>query len=87
MPPNIRYLDERAVYNNFKLKDIIIEGDISGIITDKTFVNEDANGAVIHPTLWVYPQYYANYKERGLVYGIQVIGQEYLDGRYALKGE
>lgn len=87
LPPNIRYLDERAVYNNFKLKDIIIEGDISGIITDKTFVNEDANGAVIHPTLWVYPQYYANYKERGLVYDIQVIGQEYLDGRYALKGE
>ncbi|MDE6604605.1 MAG: leucine-rich repeat domain-containing protein [Clostridia bacterium] len=87
LPPNIRFLDDRAVYNNFKLKDIIIEGDISGIITDETFVNEDVKGAVTHPTLWVYPQYYANYKERGLVYDIQVIGQEYLDGRYALKGE
>ncbi|MDE6372364.1 MAG: leucine-rich repeat domain-containing protein, partial [Clostridia bacterium] len=87
LPPNISSLDDRAVYNNFKLKDIIIEGDISGIISDETFVNEDIKGAVTHPTLWVYPQYYANYKERGLVYDIQVIGQEYLDGRYALKGE
>ncbi|MDE7190969.1 MAG: leucine-rich repeat domain-containing protein [Clostridia bacterium] len=87
LPPNIRYIDQRAVFNNFSLKEIIFEGDISSLITDETFVNEDIKGVVTRPKLVVYPQYYSNYKARGLAYEIEVIGQEYFDDRYEPKGE
>lgn len=87
LPPNITYVDGQAVYNNFNLKEIILEGDLSNLISDESFVNVDAKGVVTRPTLLVYPQYYDNYAGKGLAYDIQVVGQEYLDGRYAAKGE
>ncbi|MDE7348394.1 MAG: leucine-rich repeat domain-containing protein [Clostridia bacterium] len=87
LPPNIAELDDYAVFNNFDLKTIILEGDVSGGISDNTFVNIDAKGVVTRPKLLVYPQYYENYKARGLAYEIGVIGQEYFDGIYAPKGE
>ena len=85
LPSNLQYIGEYAVYNNPKLKDIILEGDCSDILSDDCFVNVDKNGVVTRPKLWVYPQYYERYKARNLAYGIGVIGQEYLDGRYAQK--
>lgn len=87
LPPNIVELNDRAVFNNSKLKTIVLEGDISSRIGDDTFINIDANGIVTRPKLLVYPQYYENYKARGLAYEIGVIGQEYFDGIYAPKGE
>lgn len=85
LPSNICMIAERAIFNNFKLKEILLEGDVSNLISDESFVNIDEEGNVTRPTLCVYPQHYANYLARGLAYQIKVVGQNYLDGRYAQK--
>ncbi|MDE5756111.1 MAG: leucine-rich repeat domain-containing protein [Clostridia bacterium] len=87
LPCNIIEVHDYAVSNNFNLKRVYIEGDVPEGISDETFINIDENDDVTRPILCVNPQYYENYKALNLAYEIQAVGQEYLDGRYAQKGE
>ena len=87
LPSYILYIEDNAVCNNPNLKRVILKGDISGAITNRSFVNVDPKGNVTRPTLYVQPQYYETYKAKGLEYEIKVLGQEYFDGRYATIGE
>lgn len=86
LPPNIKHIDDYAVCNNDNLNKIMLQGDISEIITNNSFVNVDIKGNITRPTLYVQPQHYADYKAQGLDYEIKVTGQEYFDGKYAVKG-
>ncbi|MDE5655246.1 MAG: leucine-rich repeat domain-containing protein, partial [Clostridia bacterium] len=73
LPANILSIEDYSVYNNFNLKRVIIKGDISYMLTDRTFISEDYNGNATRPTLYVQPQHYAKYKALNLAYDIRVI--------------
>ncbi len=87
LPPNIFSIGDYSVYNNFNLKRVILNADISDMISDSTFISEDLKGNVTRPTLLVQPQHYANYKALNLAYDIQVMGQEYFEEKFVQKGE
>ena len=87
LPKNISIIDGTAICNNRNLKKIVIEGDISDIITENTFISVDGSNNVIRPTLYVFPEYYENYKAKNLAYELKVVGGEYFDARYALNSD
>ncbi len=87
IPPNILSITDYSVFNNYNLKRVILNADISDMITDRTFISEDLKGNVTRPVLYAQPQHYAKYKALNLAYEIRVIGQEYFEEKFAPKGE
>ena len=51
LPKNISIIDGTAICNNRNLKKIVIEGDISDIITENTFI----------PTRWRWSEVFRNF--------------------------
>ena len=87
VPAAVESINSYAVYNNFKLKRVFLEGDSSDGLTNNAFINEDSQGNITRPTLYVQPQHYAKYKALNFEYEIKIMGQEFFDGKYAPIGE
>ena len=83
IPASITKLDTTPVCNNKELTSVYLEGDISSLIGETTFLDMSAMPTLKRPTLYVKPEHYEAYVARGLSYDIQVMGKDYLDGLYA----
>lgn len=84
-PRNFQSAPDYAVVGNEKLKKIYFEGDVPDEITDLSFFANIVGVGGVRPTLYVRPQYYANFKSRNLAYEIKVWGDDYFEEKYALK--